>query len=47
MNEGADDYITKPFTSDTIISALKSRLEIHKNLESKRKSEMAISCASF
>lgn len=47
MNEGADDYITKPFTSDTIINALKSRLEIHKNIESKRKSEMALSWPSI
>ncbi len=31
MNEGADDYITKPFTADTIIKAIKSQLELHRN----------------
>lgn len=40
MNEGADDYITKPFTADTIINAIKSRLEIHRKIEDKRKLEM-------
>ncbi|MFZ4774249.1 MAG: response regulator [Terrimicrobiaceae bacterium] len=27
MNLGADDYVTKPFTSDCLLSAVKSRLE--------------------
>lgn len=27
MNLGADDYVTKPFTSDGLLSAIKSRLE--------------------
>lgn len=47
MNEGADDYITKPFTADTIIKAIKSRLEIHRNIESKRLSELAVSWPSL
>ncbi len=40
MNEGADDYITKPFTAETIINAIQSRLEIYRNIESKRLTEM-------
>lgn len=47
MNEGADDYITKPFTADTIINAIQSRLEIYRNIESKRLSELAITWKSL
>ena len=42
MNEGADDYITKPFTSETIIKAIQSRLEIQRNIESRRISDLAV-----
>ncbi|ULC57892.1 response regulator [Flaviramulus sp. BrNp1-15] len=42
MNLGADDYITKPFTEDELISAIRSRLakvSILQDLKSKQKKE--------
>ena len=47
MNEGADDYITKPFTTDTIIKAIQSRLEIYRNTESRRLSQVSVSWPSI
>lgn len=31
MNEGADDYLTKPFKFQTLLDTIESRLKIHKN----------------
>jgi DNA-binding response OmpR family regulator len=47
MNEGADDYITKPFNADTIIKAIQSRLEIQRNIESRRILDLAVSWPSL
>ena len=47
MNEGADDYITKPFKTETIIKAIQSRLEIQRNIESRRILDLAVSWPSL
>lgn len=41
MNMGADDYITKPFTEDELLSAIKSRLAKASILEERRQQDFS------